>query len=564
MNQEKSGVKRKQNFESNEEKNKKVSKKEKKELVKERKMKTKPNFLVIDEAKKHWEIFKKENSQINETKGRSKIKNEKIDENEKKKNEKRKNELLDKILSNLKGKIEEVSKNQDASRIIQTILKYGNEKHHLEIYKELKGKVVSLSSDIYGHFIIKRLLFYGKKIRKEIFSEFKGQVSKMIQERFPADVIDYAYSEIGNSNERYDIIKEFYGKEFILGLNDKENNDEKFKSLKQVLEKYPGKRESVLKNLTKSVKKSINKNLFNLHIIQKILVDCFETCNLGDVYDLILDLQDEIPHFIHTKEGVLISIYSISFGTTSNRKKILKSFKNLIFETSKNSYGYLFLVKCLSVIDDTILLDNIILKELKQNLLEISLNPISSKIILNLLNPLKYLTKQHQDFLKKPRDSIEETKKGEDKINEELLQKFKSTLLNFINQSDNFNELIKSESGSLILFEIFKKFKNEINFDLVFNFIKNNDLKEFNYFSRQLSKFILEIEEENDSFLNDLFKSLNLLNFINNQNGGFIISAFAKKSNFRNQILKNIKMDKIKNKEDSGNKLLFKILNDPK
>ena len=65
---------------------------------------------------------------------------------------------MDKILKNLKGKIEEVSKNQDASRIIQTILKYGNEKHHLEIYNELKGKVVSLSSDIYGHFIIKRWL----------------------------------------------------------------------------------------------------------------------------------------------------------------------------------------------------------------------------------------------------------------------------------------------------------------------------------------------------------------------------------------------------------------------
>jgi pumilio homology domain family member 6 len=548
--------KRKQNFSNDEEPFKKMTKKEKKMMTRERKIRTKPNFLVIDEAKKYWETFRNENSEINENKNRSKLKNEKLKPEEIKKNEKRRFELLDKIVGHLKGKMSDVSKNQDASRIIQTVIKYGNEKHHKEVYNELKGKFVNLSQDVYGHFIVKRFLDHGKSVRKELLAEFKGEVPKMVQERFPADVIDYAYSEIANASQRYDIIKEFYGKEYMLDLNKDQKNA---KSLKEVLESHPGKRESVLKLLTNSVKKAINKKLFNLHIIQKILLDCFECCNLGDVIDLILDLQEDLPHFIHTKEGVLISIYSFSFGTSNHRKKILKSFKNLVLETAKNEFGYLFLCKCLMVMDDTILLDSIILKEMKQDLLTIALDKNASKVILNLLNPLKHLTVQHQGFLNPPRPNLEETKKGKDKIKEELLEKFSPALIELV--ENHAEELISSDSGCPVLIEILKSVKG-VKFDKIIDFISKNDMKENIHFSRQVSKLILDTDT---SFPKDLFEKIsnNLLDFINKQSGGFILSALAK-NGFRKDIVKKVKPNSIQDKEEGGNQLLLKVLLDPK
>jgi pumilio homology domain family member 6 len=548
--------KRKQNFSNEEEPYRKMSKQEKKMMTRERKIRTKPNFLVIDEAKKYWETFRNENAEINENKSRKKLKNETLKPEEKKKNQKRRYELLDKIVEHLKGKIDEVTKHQDASRIIQTILMHGNEKHHQLVYNELKGKVVSLSQDVYGHFIVKKMLFYGKSVRKEVLAEFKGEVSKMVQEKFPADVIDYAYSEIANASQRYEIIKEFYGKEYVLGLNKDEENA---KSLKEVLKNHPGKRESVLKVLTNSVKKAINKKLFDLHIVQKILLDCFECCNLGDVYDLILDLQEDLPHFIHTKEGVLISLHSFSFGTSNHRKKILKSFKNLVLETAKNSFGYLFLCKCLMIMDDTILLDSIILKEMKQDLLSIALDINASKVILNLLNPLKYLTVHHQEYLNPPRPNHEETKKGKEKINEELLEKFSPALIELV--ENHSQDLISSECGCFVLFEILKKVKG-VKFDKIIEFISKNNMKDNIIFTHQLSKFILDNET---TFSKDLFAKIsnNLMGFINTQSGGFVLSALAKKD-FRKDILKKVKMDSIKDKEEGGNQLLIKILKDPK
>ncbi len=73
-------------------------------------------FFII-EAKKLWE----------------QVRQKKIE------NEKRK-ELVGKLIEVVQGKIHDVVFKSDASRVIQCILKHGNEEHRKIVFTELKGK----------------------------------------------------------------------------------------------------------------------------------------------------------------------------------------------------------------------------------------------------------------------------------------------------------------------------------------------------------------------------------------------------------------------------------------
>lgn len=74
-------------------------------------------LLLFKEAKKIWE----------------QVRQKKID------NEKRK-ELVGKLIEVVEGKIHDVVFKSDASRVIQCILKHGNEEHRKIVFNELKGK----------------------------------------------------------------------------------------------------------------------------------------------------------------------------------------------------------------------------------------------------------------------------------------------------------------------------------------------------------------------------------------------------------------------------------------
>ena len=88
---------------------------------------------------------------------------------------------LAELFSLLTGKFKEVIVKHDASRLIQTCVKYGNSEQRLQIATELKGDYADIAKSRYGKHIVKRLLQYCPSVRKSIVSEFRGQVGKLIR-----------------------------------------------------------------------------------------------------------------------------------------------------------------------------------------------------------------------------------------------------------------------------------------------------------------------------------------------------------------------------------------------
>lgn len=534
MDKEKQGKKRKL-----EEEKPKISKREKKEIRKEQKSQYKPNFLLIDNSKQLWEQFKAENLKIKNKIERSKVSKKKIDSKEMEEDLKKKYKLISKLLETVKGKIEEISKHNDASRIIQSILKHGNKEHHQEVYKEIKGKLVKLSQDIYGHHIVKRLVFYGKELREDILNEFKGHITSLLVEKYPADVVDYLYSEIANQKQRYNIIREFYGHEYLF------EKDIEPKKLSDILKQHSGKKSSIMQTLTISIKKAIEKGLINFPIVQKLLVDFFENAELGQILDIVMDMQEMLPDILHTKEGSLASNFCIAYANAGIRKKIIKTFKGLVVKASKDSYGYLVVSKLLTCIDDTILTDKSILKELKEDLLNICQDKYASKVIINLfsLDPsLKHIK--------------DENKKGYEKISEELQSKIIPDLEILLN--NHLNDLINHKEFQPILYHLL--ISNQFNSNIILEQLLNIDLKIHQDFSRTLSKAILN----NQDFAKKVYDKIidNISNFVFEKNGSFIVSALVKNNNeFRSTLIKKLSKEKLKNLKPN---LLYLVLYEPK
>ncbi|RCI03556.1 pumilio domain member 6, partial [Rhizopus stolonifer] len=151
------------------------------------------NFEMITQAKKIWEQLRRGDISRDEQK-----------------------QYMDKIMSIIGGKVQDVIFKHDASRIIQTCLKKGNAEQRNQIAEELKGKYVELAKSMYGKFIVMKAIEYCHKQRDSILSEFRKQVRKLIRHKEASTVIETFYSQFANAAQRNELLSEFYGPEMTL------------------------------------------------------------------------------------------------------------------------------------------------------------------------------------------------------------------------------------------------------------------------------------------------------------------------------------------------------------
>jgi pumilio family protein 6 len=116
---------------------KKMTKREKKDAINQKKQQRNSNWDLITNAKLKWEEFNTINNSMKRKKNQDR--------------EPKRQKILHELATLLNGKLYEVAIRHDTSRIIQSILKWGNEQQLYKIFEELKPKLKELSENIYGH-----------------------------------------------------------------------------------------------------------------------------------------------------------------------------------------------------------------------------------------------------------------------------------------------------------------------------------------------------------------------------------------------------------------------------
>ncbi|KAF9804283.1 hypothetical protein IEO21_09437 [Rhodonia placenta] len=253
------------------------------------------------------------------------------------------NQLMDVI----RGHVIDIVFKHDASRIVQTVVRYGGEKERNEIASELKGRFKELAQNKYS-------------------KEFQGSVLRLLLHREASSVLADAFELYTNAYERSMLLRDFYGKEaslFTVTAGSEEEKERSKKGLKGILEGVEGERRkrimAALKDNLMSIFNNPDKGAVSHAIVHRALWEYLSTVNTIEDEaeqeklrrEIFESCQDVLAEMVHTKDGSRSVRELIVRGTAKDRKHIVKAIKSHVERMCKDDEAQLVLFTALDVIE---------------------------------------------------------------------------------------------------------------------------------------------------------------------------------------------------------------------
>ncbi|NXV05892.1 PUM3 protein, partial [Cettia cetti] len=335
-------------------------KKKKKELKQTRQLSDKSNYEIIVKSKQIWESMRR-----------------------KKCDKEKREKLMNELQKLLHGKIKNLAFAHDSTRVIQCFIQYGNEKQRQETFEELKDSLVELSKSKYSRNIVKKFLMYGTKAQvAEIIRSFKGNVKKMLRHAEASAVVEYAYNDKAILEQRNMLTEELYGNTFQV------YKTPAAPTLGKMLEAQPEKREAILDEMKQILTPMAQKEAVIKHsLVHKVFLDFFTHALPKQRSEMIEAIREAVIYLAHTHDGARVAMHCLWHGTPKDRKVIVKTMKTYVEKIATGEFSHLVLLAAFDCIDDTKLVKQLIISEIKDSLPNIVNNKYGKKVLLYLLSP---------------------------------------------------------------------------------------------------------------------------------------------------------------------------------
>ncbi|TFK69241.1 ARM repeat-containing protein [Pluteus cervinus] len=374
------------------------------------------------------------------------------------------------LMDVLRGHVQDIIFKHDASRIVQTVVKYGKQKERDEIAAELKGKYRDLAQNRYSKFLVTKILRLCSSHRQSILLEFQGHVLRLLLHREATSVLADAYELYANTYERTILLRDFYGKEANLFGITKGTDEEKERAKKGLRGVLEGSDDERRRRLLNAVKENVI-TIFNnpdkgaithaivhralweyLHALEavpdsaeqeKLRREIFETC------------QDVLAELVHTRDGSRVARHFLAYGTAKDRKQILKVFKPHTERMCLDDEAQLVLFTALDVTDDTKLTGKSIAAEITAVAPKLYTSPQGRRSILYLLLPRssRHFIRAQINSLAETDEIRERTSKKDARLREEEVRKAASEpLVKWVEEKGA--SLIRDPGGSLVVVDI--------------------------------------------------------------------------------------------------------------
>ncbi|KAG6889424.1 hypothetical protein C0995_001191 [Termitomyces sp. Mi166 len=407
----------------------------------------KPHSSLLSDAKRVWSLARQQNIPTTE----------------------RQKHIQD-LMNVIRGMVKEIVFKHDASRIIQTVVKYGQQKERDEVAQELKGKYKELAQNRYSKFLVTKLIRLCPAHRASILMEFQGNVLRLLLHREATSVLADAFELYANAYERTLLLRDFYGKETMLFNTSGGSDEEKEKARKGLRGVLEGtdieRRRRVLNALKENLVTIFNnpdKGAITHAVVHRALWEYLSA--LSDLPDeierdklcreMFETCQEVLAEMVHTKDGSRVVREFLAYGTAKDRKQILKVLKPHIERMCLDDDAQLVLFTALDVIDDTKLASKSLIAEMTGPATNLLVSPQGRRALFYLLVPR---TRRHftpvQIALLAETDGIRSrTSKKAPEAREEEVRKYASeALLSWLEQ--NTTGIIKEPGGSLVAAEI--------------------------------------------------------------------------------------------------------------
>ncbi|GMS84500.1 hypothetical protein PENTCL1PPCAC_6675, partial [Pristionchus entomophagus] len=316
-----------------------MPRKERKKFLKELAAKKKPNFALGEQCKQLWEVIRS---------GKTK--------------KDLKEQSIEKLIKLVKGKLKNLVYSHDTSRVIECLYKERKDGVRAMVYDELFSEIVKMSKSKYARFFVTKMIKYGSKIQREkIMDAFKGHCVSMFRVSHSADVLELVFNDYASQPQRWDILAEFYGREFVLFKKDTP------RSIEQIIAEEPSKKKGMIKYLEEIVMDIVGKTTIKSSLAHKLMLDLMTYGDREQQANLIDSIKDKLPEFIHTPDGSELAMRVVWNTNTKDRKLIVKNFKDLAVKAATDIHGCRTLMAIFDCVDDTVLVNKFITQEITNN-----------------------------------------------------------------------------------------------------------------------------------------------------------------------------------------------------
>lgn len=360
--------------------------------------------------------------------------------------------LCDEVWDLSKDVIRDLVLKHDASRVVQTLVKYSSKERREAIVESLKGHYYELATSSYGKYLLVKLLHYGsKESRGLIVNELHGKLRKLMRHREGAYVVEDLFVLYSTNEQRKQMIREFWGSEYAVF-----KDSGKGLTVKEICAESVEKRNIIVKNLIGTITASVEKGSTGFQILHAAMRELIQVMNDEEAHELILLLVEQFAELIHTQEGSEVACTLIAKANAKERKLILKNLKDHADKLIKNEYGNIVVITLFMTVDDTKALSKTFVSAYEEIFFELITDKYARRPFIYLLNGLdgRFFSPTLQKELNKYVElSLTTSKKPQEERRSNLLEKFSPIFYQTI--IDNAPAILGENIGSQFITEVF-------------------------------------------------------------------------------------------------------------
>lgn len=293
----------------------------------------------------------------------------------------RREELLNQLAKVVKGNIKQLIFAHDTSRVIECMEHLGTAVHRNMIFEEVKDIIIPMTKSKYAKFMVRQILRNGTAEQKQhVIRAFSTQVVSLLHHVDAAAILEVIYNEYANALQRSLLLQEFYSRDLALFKRDKvitfaDALAESADSAKMI------------ENLKETLMKIIDKPVIRHSIIHHLVLEFFKSADANSKSEMIRALGGSLVEMVHTKDGARVAMQCIWHGTAKDRKTIIKSFKTYVAKIAREEHGHMVLLSIFDCVDDTKLVEGIIIAELLKEPLELLMDAHGHRVLAYLVAP---------------------------------------------------------------------------------------------------------------------------------------------------------------------------------
>lgn len=189
-----------------------------------------------------------------------------------------------------------------------------------------------------------------------------------------------------------------------------------------------------------------------LSITHKLLFDYISHCTKQQKEEMIQVVKEFLPEICHTREGSLVSMECVWNSDAKTRKAIVKSFKDLSVKAANDKFGKRVLYTIFDAVDDTVIVNKTIVKEIADNIADVIYNPDGVHVLHYLVHPRdqRVIGAGMKKLLEKG-DSNPYSKKDKAHKYSELFDAIKEPLYAFMGA--NIRELLFNKTSAVLVLD---------------------------------------------------------------------------------------------------------------